>query len=190
MTCGRRRIGLRRPSRVPARVAPADTCVPRSSRVEAVHVPGLRVRLLVSTSTVSCPLAYARERRHPNALHGTSASKRWDQAIRLHGGSVLVFHLVRAAAERPGPVAQWKSVPFTPGRSLVRSQPGPLRSAVTKAPPQGCLFSYLDEIVERAWRPVGWSPASACFLRTATAPSGPTTRVVWAQLWCLWPKCA
>ena len=24
-----------------------------------------------------------------------------------------------------GPVAQWKSVPFTPGRSLVRSQPGP-----------------------------------------------------------------
>ena len=26
---------------------------------------------------------------------------------------------------RHGPVAQWKSVPFTPGRSLVRSQPGP-----------------------------------------------------------------
>ena len=27
-----------------------------------------------------------------------------------------------------GPVAQWKSVPFTPGRSLVRSQPGPHES--------------------------------------------------------------
>ena len=27
-----------------------------------------------------------------------------------------------------GPVAQWKSVPFTPGRSLVRSQPGPQES--------------------------------------------------------------
>jgi hypothetical protein len=37
---------------------------------------------------------------------------------------VLIFSLVRLSA--PGPVAQWKSVRFTRGRSLVRSQPGPL----------------------------------------------------------------
>ena len=34
-----------------------------------------------------------------------------------------LFDLVRLSA--PGPVAQWKSVRFTRGRSLVRSQPGP-----------------------------------------------------------------
>jgi hypothetical protein len=48
--------------------------------------------------------------------------------------SVLVFCLVRVAHARrtvctvlhtEGPVAQWKSVRFTRGRSLVRSQPGP-----------------------------------------------------------------
>lgn len=41
--------------------------------------------------------------------------------------SVLVF-LLGVVARRcchPGPVAQWKSVRFTRGRSLVRSQPGP-----------------------------------------------------------------
>jgi hypothetical protein len=40
---------------------------------------------------------------------------------------VLIFSLVRLSA--PGPVAQWKSVRFTRGRSLVRSQPGPPTSA-------------------------------------------------------------
>ena len=40
---------------------------------------------------------------------------------------VLVFVLVRPPARRwaRGPVAQWESVRFTRGRSLVRSQPGP-----------------------------------------------------------------
>ncbi|WP_237713814.1 hypothetical protein, partial [Rhodococcus sp. P14] len=33
-----------------------------------------------------------------------------DQAIRVHPMGVLMFLLVRAAAKRPGPVAQWKSV--------------------------------------------------------------------------------
>ena len=54
-----------------------------------------------------------------------AAEKPSDLAIRVRRESVLVFHSVRAAAKRHGPVAQWKSVPFTPGRSLVRSQPGP-----------------------------------------------------------------
>jgi hypothetical protein len=36
---------------------------------------------------------------------------------------VLVFDVVRPLGA--GPVAQWKSVRFTRGRSLVRSQPGP-----------------------------------------------------------------
>ena len=41
--------------------------------------------------------------------------------------SVLVFVLgvVARWCCHPGPVAQWKSVRFTRGRSLVRSQPGP-----------------------------------------------------------------
>jgi hypothetical protein len=43
---------------------------------------------------------------------------------------VLVFDVVRPPGA--GPVAQWKSVRFTRGRSLVRSQPGPL----TKRPGQ------------------------------------------------------
>lgn len=57
------------------------------------------------------------------------ASRVWpnrsDLRIRVRSERVLMFLSVRAAAMRPGPVAQWKSVPFTPGRSLVRSQPGP-----------------------------------------------------------------
>ena len=40
---------------------------------------------------------------------------------------VLVFDVVRPLGA--GPVAQWKSVRFTRGRSLVRSQPGPPASA-------------------------------------------------------------
>jgi hypothetical protein len=41
---------------------------------------------------------------------------------------MLVFDLVRLPAPgwAQGPVAQWESVRFTRGRSLVRSQPGPL----------------------------------------------------------------
>ena len=39
---------------------------------------------------------------------------------------VLVFDVVRPLGA--GPVAQWKSVRFTRGRSLVRSQPGPPES--------------------------------------------------------------
>jgi hypothetical protein len=39
---------------------------------------------------------------------------------------VLVFDVVRPLGA--GPVAQWKSVRFTRGRSLVRSQPGPQTS--------------------------------------------------------------
>ncbi len=38
---------------------------------------------------------------------------------------MLIFDVVRPFGA--GPVAQWKSVRFTRGRSLVRSQPGPLR---------------------------------------------------------------
>lgn len=37
---------------------------------------------------------------------------------------VLIFDVVRHLGA--GPVAQWESVRFTRGRSLVRSQPGPL----------------------------------------------------------------
>ena len=56
------------------------------------------------------------------------ATQGCDLLIRVRDKRVLMFLSVRAAAMRPGPVAQWKSVPFTPGRSLVRSQPGPLFS--------------------------------------------------------------
>ena len=127
-------------SRVSARVAPAGAHAFQVSWAGASTVRR-RVRLLgpVSSGPHSCPLAYAREAPHGRAARNI-ASKRWDQAIRLRGGSVLVFHLVRAAAKRPGPVAQWKSVPFTPGRSLVRSQPGPPRSTVTKGTPAGVPF--------------------------------------------------
>lgn len=41
-----------------------------------------------------------------------------------HGWRVLIFDVVRRLGA--GPVAQWESVRFTRGRSLVRSQPGPL----------------------------------------------------------------
>lgn len=46
---------------------------------------------------------------------------------------VLMFVLVRDAGDpvRLGPVAQWKSVRFTRGRSLVRTQPGPPRPGTT-----------------------------------------------------------
>lgn len=57
-------------------------------------------------------------------------------------------------------------------------------------PRRGAFFRTLMKSLSVRGARSGGSPASACFLRTATAPSGSTTRVVWAQLWCLWPKCA
>lgn len=46
-----------------------------------------------------------------------------DAAGIVGGWRVLVFDVVRHLGA--GPVAQWESVRFTRGRSLVRSQPGP-----------------------------------------------------------------
>lgn len=57
-------------------------------------------------------------------------------------------------------------------------------------PRRGAFFRTLMKSLSVRGTRSGGSPASAYFLRTATAPSGSTTRVVWAQLWCLWPKCA
>lgn len=69
-----------------------------------------------------------RERAHTNFLVravSRLARRPADAVAGIVGGwRMLVFDVVRHLGA--GPVAQWESVRFTRGRSLVRSQPGPL----------------------------------------------------------------
>lgn len=57
---------------------------------------------------------------------------------------MLLGYFSRHASKclRLGPMAQWKSVPFTPERSLVRSQLGPRTSPQFEASPEA--FSWGD----------------------------------------------
>lgn len=68
-----------------------------------------------------------RERAHTNFLVRAVSRLARRRALRrgryCRGWCVLVFDVVRHLGA--GPVAQWESVRFTRGRSLVRSQPGP-----------------------------------------------------------------
>src|SRR5262249_8489538 len=88
-----------------------------------------------------------RTRSSPGAKDDDSPPERAHTNLSVSCGSRLarerlVTHAARFAvpfscysstsfASRRGPVAQWESVRFTRGRSLVRSQPGPLSLACT-----------------------------------------------------------
>lgn len=100
-----------------------------------------QLRYIRAPRTTSSPGAKhddsPRERAHTNFLVRAVSRLSRRPVTRCgrycRGRRVLVFDVVRRLGA--GPVAQWESVRFTRGRSLVRSQPGPPITAGESAPP-------------------------------------------------------
>lgn len=94
-----------------------------------------QLRYIRAPRTTSSPGAKhddsPRERAHTNFLVRAVSRLSRRPVTRCgrycRGRRVLVFDVVRRLGA--GPVAQWESVRFTRGRSLVRSQPGPPKYA-------------------------------------------------------------
>ena len=90
--------------------------------------PTLARLCATNCATSACHGRDRRPLRISTIVHGREAAQIPVSSCRIYCiqrkcPSMLIFSLVRLSA--PGPVAQWKSVRFTRGRSLVRSQPGP-----------------------------------------------------------------
>ncbi len=162
-----------------------------------LHLPGPpgrrdRPRLRLRGAGSGCrvlgptPVPRVRARAARGRAARNSASKRCHQAIRVHGGERVSVPSRSSRCEAARSRGSVEERPVHTGEVAGSIPAGTTEiDSDERHPRRGAFFRTLMKSLSMRGARSGGSPASACFLRTATAPSGSTTRVVWTQLWCL-----